>query len=135
VTGLLPQHPPVEEPVEDPQIIGLDDQASGSVFSALSADRARSILVELYREPATQSELADRVDTSIQNVNYHLEKLLAAELVSVVDQWYSEKGREMKVFAPNGPLVLLAGSGEQLDDARQVVEDSSTVDGTTKAGD
>ena len=39
----------------------------------------------MTRSPATQSELADRVNTSIQNVDYHLENLPAAGLVEVVD--------------------------------------------------
>jgi hypothetical protein len=64
----------------------------------------------LHEEPDTPSGLASRVDTSLQNVQYHLGKLKNAGLVSVVDTVYSEKGREMSVYAPSDrPLVVFAG--------------------------
>jgi DNA-binding transcriptional ArsR family regulator len=114
MSQLLPRKPPVDRPDDEPRVVRLDDRDSGDVFSVLSSEVARSILTELYRDPATQSELADRVDTSIQNVKYHLDGLADAGLVEVVDQWYSDKGAEMDVYAPNcGPLVLVAGDRHQ----------------------
>jgi DNA-binding transcriptional ArsR family regulator len=114
MSQLLPRKPPVDRPNDEPMFVGLDDRESDDVISVLSSEVARSILTELYRDPATQSELADRVDTSIQNVGYHLDSLADASLVEVVDQWYSEKGTEMDVYAPNGgPLVLVAGNRHQ----------------------
>jgi len=111
MSALLPQKPQIERDT-DSQVVSLGDSDSDAVFAVLASDAARSVLRELYRDPATQSELADRVDTSIQNVSYHLENLVEAGLVDVVDQWYSEKGREMDVYAPNGsPLVLVVGDG------------------------
>ncbi|WP_436909129.1 ArsR/SmtB family transcription factor [Halosimplex marinum] len=123
MSHLLPREPPVDGSA-GPEVVAIGDEESGAVFSALSADRARSILSELYREPATQSELADRVDTSLQNVDYHLGNLVDAGLVAVVGQWYSEKGTEMDVYAPDGdPLVLIAGDGDRVDDTRRAVSE------------
>jgi DNA-binding transcriptional ArsR family regulator len=107
---LLPRKPAVERQDQEPQVVSLDDQGTESVFSVLSTTMARAVLTELYGRPSTPSEVAERVDTSIQNVTYHLDNLVEAGLVEVVDQWYSEKGREMDVYAPaNDPLVLVAG--------------------------
>ena len=112
MSALLPHKPPVEPDTES-QVVSLGDGDSDAVFSVLSSEAARSVLRELYRSPATKSELADRVDTSIQNVSYHLGNLADAGLVDVAGQWYSEKGREMDVYAPNGsPLVLIVGEGD-----------------------
>ena len=112
MSALLPHKPPVERDTES-QVVSLSDTDSDAVFTVLSSEAARSVLRELYRGPATQSELADRVDTSIQNVSYHLGNLTDAGLVDIVDQWYSEKGREMDVYAPSGsPLVLVVGGDE-----------------------
>ncbi|WP_436930698.1 ArsR/SmtB family transcription factor [Halosimplex halobium] len=128
MSHLLPRKPPVERSDGEPEVVGLDGVESGAVFSALAPELARSILSELYREPSTQSELADRVDTSIQNVSYHLDSLVEAGLVTVVDRWYSEKGTEMDVYAPDGdPLVLVAGDEGALDDARRAVADGAAV--------
>jgi len=112
MSALLPHKPPVERDTES-QVVSLGDDESDAVFGVLSSEAARAVLRELYRGPATQSELADRIDTSIQNVSYHLGNLVDAGLVDVVDQWYSKKGREMDVYAPNGsPLVLVVGGGD-----------------------
>jgi DNA-binding transcriptional ArsR family regulator len=111
-------------------VVGLEDEASGDVFSALTSATARSLVAELHREPATQSELADRVDTSLQNANYHLGRLVDAGVVAVVDELYSEKGNEMSVYGAVGqPFVLIAGGDENLDALRRAL----TVRGTDEA--
>ncbi|WP_158059027.1 ArsR/SmtB family transcription factor [Halorussus halophilus] len=98
----------------DPRVIGVDSDDAEALLSALQSETAREILAALYEEPGTPSGLAERADTSIQNVRYHLEKLVDADLVEVADTIYSEKGREMKVYAPvSGPLVLLAGNDDE----------------------
>ncbi len=135
MSGLLPREPPVEQP-EQPQVVGLGDGDSADVFSVLSSETARSVLGQLYREPATQSELADELELSIQNVAYHIERLVAADLVTVVDSWYSEKGRDMDVYAPTGdPLVLVAGGRDELDDTREAVTGTSAADPAPGLGD
>jgi DNA-binding transcriptional ArsR family regulator len=109
---LLPSR--TEAPERDPEVVGLDGEAAEDLVGALQAETARELLSELYEEPAAPSELADRVDTSLQNAQYHLEKLEDADLIEVADTVYSEKGREMRVFAPaNSPLVMVAGHEEQ----------------------
>jgi DNA-binding transcriptional ArsR family regulator len=97
-------------PDADPRVVAVDSEDADDVLSALSAATARELLAALHREPAPPGELADRVDTSLQNAQYHLEKLESAGAVEVVDTAYSEKGREMDVYAPaNQPLVICAG--------------------------
>ncbi|MDZ5811631.1 winged helix-turn-helix transcriptional regulator, partial [Halorubrum sp. AD140] len=44
-------------------------------------------------------EIAKSVDQSVQNVSYHLERLCDADLIAPIETWYSEKGREMTVYA------------------------------------
>ena len=135
MSQLLPRKPPVDRPDGGPRVVGLDDRESGDVFSVLSSEVARSILTELYRDPATQSELADRVDTSIQNVQYHLGGLADAGLVEVVDQWYSEKGTEMDVYAPNGgPLVLVAGNRDRQSGSTETGDSPRRASTTPKRG-
>jgi len=112
--SLLPSRPDAE-PSEDagPRVIGVDDDAADDVLAALSSGTARSLLSALHDDPAPPSELADACDTSLQNVQYHLGKLENAGAVEVVDTAYSEKGREMDVYAPaDQPLVVFAGGEE-----------------------
>lgn len=114
MSGLLPSEPPEGEDREgDLRVLWLDDEESDELISSLSSDTARSILTTLYDEPATASELSERVDTSIQNVRHHLTRLQDAGLVQVSDTRYSVKGREMNVYAPvDDSLVVCVGRAD-----------------------
>jgi len=111
--SLLPSSPDVS-PDSDPRLVGLDSEDADAIMAALSAETARVLLAELHDEPAPPAELADRVDTSLQNVQYHLEKLETAGAIEDVGTAYSEKGREMTVYGPaDSPLVIYAGERER----------------------
>ena len=94
------------------EVVSIREDAADEVLEALSSGTAREILAALYEDPDTASSLADRVDTSLQNASYHLEKLVEAGLVEVADTWYSEQGREMKVYAPASDSLVLFASDE-----------------------
>jgi DNA-binding transcriptional ArsR family regulator len=113
--SLLPSEPDTSAAEEaDPRVIGVDSDDADDVLSALSSDTARELLSELHRDPAPPAEVADRVGTSLQNAQYHIEKLEAAGAIEVIDTVYSEKGREMNVYAPaDRPLVIFAGDEDQ----------------------
>lgn len=115
---LLPD-PAVDDHDPPAECVQLRD--ADAVFDALTAKTARDILAELHEEPTTASALADRLDTTVQNTTHHLGSLEAANLVTAVDTWYSEQGREMDVYAPtSGPLVVLAGGPDGDDLARRL---------------
>lgn len=98
-------------PEKGTRVVGVADDAADEVFEAMAAATTREVLSAVYREPGTATEIADRVDTSLQNATYHLEKLQDVELIEVGDTWYSENGNEMKVYTPtNESVVMVAGS-------------------------
>lgn len=98
----------------EPRLVELDEETADEVFEALASRTTREIFLALHKQPQTASDLAEVTDTSVQNVQYHIEKLTDAELVEVVDTWYSERGSEMKVYAPEDEsLVLFAGRDKQ----------------------
>jgi DNA-binding transcriptional ArsR family regulator len=98
----------------EPRLVDLDEETADEVFEALSSGTTRSIFLSLHQNPQTASDLADETETSVQNIQYHLGKLKDADLVEVVDTWYSERGTEMKVYAPKDEsLVLFAGRDKQ----------------------
>lgn len=123
--GLLPSREPVETDAAA-ESVSLED--AGAVIDALASRTARSILAALYEEPRPPSEVAATVDTSTQNVNYHLRKLREAELVEVVDTWYSSKGAEMDVYAPAAdPLCVFVGAPDDRDVSAAVAESASSA--------
>lgn len=110
---LLPIRTPVSSrPDREPRLVEIDDDAADEVFETLSSKTARTIFSTLHETPATASDLAEAADTSLQNVRYHLDKLAEAELIEITDTWYSDRGREMKVYEPaNTALVMMSGDG------------------------
>lgn len=112
MSGLLPTSTDVSSEQEgDLQALWLDSDDAGELLSSLSSETARAILTSLHEEPATASEVADRVDTSLQNARHHLTNLTDAGLVRVADTRYSQKGREMNVYAPSEePMVVFVGN-------------------------
>jgi len=122
MSDLLPSTPDISGADDaDPRVVGLDSEDADELLSALSSETARKLLTALHDEPSTPSTVAERVDTSLQNAQYHLKKLDDADIIEAVDTVYSEKGREMTVYAPaSQPLVVFAGdeeSGEGLQEA------------------
>ena len=114
MSRLLPSLPDATPEEREPRVVGVDDDEADDLIAALGSETARAILSTLHDRPATKSEIADEVDTSLQNVQYHLSRLDEADLVDVVDTAYSEKGREMDVYAAaDEPLVLFAGGSEE----------------------
>jgi DNA-binding transcriptional ArsR family regulator len=108
MSRLLPFQSDAEVPEDRaPRVVDLEGDDAEKVFGALSSETARAIFTALHEEPMTASDVADAVDSSIQNVRYHLENLTDAGLVEIVDTWYSSRGNEMKVYAPkDGPLIV-----------------------------
>lgn len=110
MSSAFPLRWPVTIKDRDSRVIAIDDDAADAVFAALSSETSRTILAAVHEEPATAAELAEETDTSVQNVRYHLDRLRDAELITVVDTWYSERGREMDVYgASDSELVVFAG--------------------------
>lgn len=111
MADLLPSIPDTSAAEDaEPRVVGLDDDEADDLLAALSAGTARELLTTLHEDPGSPADLADRVDTSLQNAQYHLEKLENAGVIEVIDTAYSAKGREMDVYAPaDRPLVVFAG--------------------------
>jgi len=121
MSGVLPSETDrgeIEDDGGDVRVLPLDDDEAARLINCLAADTARSTLAALQKDPATASELADAVGTSLQNVRHHLDNLREAGLVRVVDTRYSVKGREMKVYAPTrDSLVVCVGGSTDVDRA------------------
>ncbi len=114
MSSLLPLKPTtsrLRERDAEPKLVDFTDAEADEILSAVSSETARNILDRIYEEPKTASDIAREIDSSIQNVSYHLDRLTDSGLVEVAETWYSGQGREMNVYAPvNGPLVLYAGA-------------------------
>lgn len=108
-------HPSTVEnhPESDPRVVHIGSESATALVTAISSETSRQIIAALHDDPRPPSEIATAVDTSLANVNYHLEKLQEAGLITDVDTWYSEKGNEMTVYAPTDDPLVFAGTEDR----------------------
>ena len=120
MSGLLPsetQRRASDDVDDDVRVLPIEDEEAAHLINCLSSDTARSILSALHEDASTASELADAVDTSLQNVRHHLENLRETGLVRVAGTRHSVKGREMTVYAPTREsLVVCVGESSTATD-------------------
>ncbi|WP_311172177.1 ArsR/SmtB family transcription factor [Halobellus ordinarius] len=95
----FPYHTPVDHTPRKQTNVIVDDETQTDVLQTVSSETAQQILATLDEDPATTSDIAEAIDTSIQNAKYHLKHLCEADLVEAVDTWYSKRGVEMTVYA------------------------------------
>lgn len=97
----------------EPSVLCIDDEETPAVLEALSSDTAYEIFRVLAQEPATPPDLAERIDSSLQNVHYHLDRLSGADVIEVTDTCYSEKGTEMDVYVvTERPMLVFLGTSD-----------------------
>lgn len=115
----MPSTLPHQTPIDHTPLERTDVDASGSepakIFQAMTSETAQQILGTLVDQPGTASDIADAVDTSLQNARYHIERLSDAGLIEPVDTWYSTKGREMTVYALTAEELVIQFSNERAD--------------------
>lgn len=101
---LLPGRSP---PKNDPDSVRIPLRHATPLFDALASETARTILAIVAAEPRPVSDVAETAGTSTQNALYHIDNLQEAGLLTIVDTWYSEKGKEMDIYAARYDLVVL----------------------------
>jgi DNA-binding transcriptional ArsR family regulator len=114
MTSAFPRQSHVEHSPRERADLTVSGDSRVEALDALSSGTAQSILGALDGDPKTTSEIAEIVDTSIQNVHHHLRRLEENDLVEPIGTWYSVKGREMTVYALTAEkLVVQFGGAEQ----------------------
>lgn len=93
---------------QNAEVVGLDEAVGDALLEALSSKTTRKIVLTLYDEPKPAHEVSEAIGTSLQNATYHLKKLERSGVVRPIETEYSEKGREMTVYAPSSQPLLIA---------------------------
>ncbi|SDX81331.1 Helix-turn-helix domain-containing protein [Halopenitus persicus] len=122
MASAFPHQPAVDHAPRERTSVVVDHEEPTDVLQVLSSETAQEILLALRSEPGTASDVADAVDRSVQNVTYHLDRLRRADLITPIETWYSEKGREMTVYALAAERLVVQFSGDEEDAERQDAE-------------
>ncbi|MFB6156804.1 MAG: ArsR/SmtB family transcription factor [Haloferacaceae archaeon] len=101
----LPLRPSIDHTPRSRLVLDFADEEATTALDALACETARDVVAALADGPATASDLADAVGTSLQNVQYHLAALREAGLVVDAGTWYSSRGAEMTVYAAGAERI------------------------------
>ncbi|MFO8114809.1 MAG: winged helix-turn-helix domain-containing protein [Halorubrum sp.] len=107
MASAFPHQPTVDHAPREQTDVVIGGDEPTDVLRVLSCDTAQRILAALTDAPGTASDVAAAVDVSLQNVTYHLDRLCDAGLITPVNTWYSEKGKEMTVYAPTAERLVV----------------------------
>jgi predicted transcriptional regulator len=94
-------------------------EESKLITQTIANDTARQILELLADAPLSTSAIAKTLEIPLTTAQYNVEKLIEAKLVVVEKTKYSEKGREVKLYAPARRMIVLVPANT----SRQAVMD------------
>lgn len=94
-------------PSEEKLLILPLGEESKKITQVISNDTARQVIELLADAPLSASDIAERLHSPISTIVYNLENLEGVGLIRVEKIKYSEKGREVKIYAPVRKLIVV----------------------------
>ncbi|VVB89794.1 Helix-turn-helix domain protein [uncultured archaeon] len=82
-------------------------EESKKITQVISNDTARQIIELLADAPLSASNISERLQAPLTTITYNLENLESVGLVKIERTKYSEKGREVKIYAPVKKLIVV----------------------------
>ncbi len=100
--------PENETPQGDEKLLILPlGEESKKITQVISNDTARQIIELLADAPLSASDIAEHLQTPLTTIVYNLENLEKVGLIKIEKIKYSEKGREVKIYAPVRKLIIV----------------------------
>ena len=94
--------------VDDVVVIQPGDERAQKIARAMASQTANAIIQAFGGGPLTSSEVARQMKIPITTASYHIENLLDAGLLEVMQTRWSEKGREVKVYGLANQVLIIA---------------------------
>jgi predicted transcriptional regulator len=93
---------------EDVVILQPGDERAQKVAKAISSQTANDVIQVLRKKAMTSTEIAGLMSIPITTATYHIENLLEAGILQVVQTKWSKKGREVKVYGLTNQVLIIA---------------------------
>jgi DNA-binding transcriptional ArsR family regulator len=93
------------------EILSTDDQRIKAIGELLSSDSSRTILQLLFNEHMTANQIAQKTETSLPLVMYHLKKMQDAGVVSISSTGKNTKSHDMKYYTVDKFAIVILPSG------------------------
>lgn len=89
-------------------ILDPTEERAQKVGKAIASPLASDILDRFSDGPMTLSGVSETLHVPINTAKYHIDNLLDADLLEVVNTRYSVKGREVKVYGLKHQILIVA---------------------------
>lgn len=89
-------------------ILPLNDGTAKKISLALANETSRRVLEALAEEPLAATQISEKLGVPLTTLHYNIENLIESGLVKVERTRYSEKGREVKIYAPTRRYIVIA---------------------------
>jgi DNA-binding transcriptional ArsR family regulator len=112
--GVRPRESPAPAPGSGVIILEPDDEKAQKIAKAIASKTAGEILRLLKDGSHASTQIAEALSLPITTVQYHLENLAEAGIITVVERRWSQKGREVKVYGLRDQMLIVVPHGGDL---------------------
>lgn len=88
-------------------VVHLKDDKAKILAMELANDKGRLVLEKVFEGKKSSSEIAKELGMGLPTVLFHVERLLDAGLIKVIDTNLSKKFREIKYYGPSKQAILI----------------------------
>ncbi|HMA05556.1 MAG TPA: winged helix-turn-helix domain-containing protein [Methanomicrobiales archaeon] len=90
------------------------DEKAQKIAKAIASRTAGEILQLLKDGSHASTQIAESLKIPITTVQYHLENLVEAGIITVVEKRWSQKGREVKIYGLRDRMLIVVPRGGDL---------------------
>jgi DNA-binding transcriptional ArsR family regulator len=90
------------------------DERAQKIAKAMASRTAGEILQLLKEGSHASTQIAESLKIPITTVQYHLENLVDAGVITIVEKRWSQKGREVKVYGLRDQMLIVVPRGGDL---------------------
>jgi DNA-binding transcriptional ArsR family regulator len=90
------------------------DEKAQKIAKAIGSKTAGEILQLLRDGSHASNQIAEALSIPITTVQYHLENLVDAGIITIVEKRWSQKGREVKVYGLRDQMLIVVPRGGDL---------------------
>ena len=94
-------------------LLSLEDDSAKKIANTINNESARKILDYLADKDATESDIVKDLKIPASTVNYNIEQLLNAKLITWEKYHYSEKGKEVRHYSIANKFIIIAPKGDK----------------------
>jgi DNA-binding transcriptional ArsR family regulator len=111
---------------DDVVVVQPGDERAKKIARAMASQTANDIIQAFGDRPMTSSEIAHLMSMPITTASYHIDNLLEAGILQVMETRWSRKGREVKVYGLTNQILIIA---PPVSDLRSVLQKYATLFG------